>query len=284
MRALCVKNTMSHDISSILDFDDKFHEHFSEVANRFVPELGKSKYPVTFKTLIGLMGTANSVKLGIYDLAEESDMHLYIIKILHRTLIEHYLKFYYILFRLHNEKSEGVGVEYRKYSGISETMAFINASTASMSIIGLSKEKEIIKTLKKNHPDLNISKKELNDIPFRWKHRNIIKYIKDNTGIVQNEKSYLLKLIVQYSELSSFIHGGTFAEEYYYDAYSENKLDELVYDEVFEACFMAASMKSHLMMAVTMIDNSYAQDMVKISELLREFLAHTHNKLIQREF
>ena len=262
---------MKHDISEILNFDDKFHERFSEIGDKFIPTLAKSKYPITFKTLIGLMGTANSVKLGIYDLAEESDTHLYIIKILHRTLIEHYLKFYYILFRLHNDKTDDVGIEYRKYSGISEIMAFIDASAVSMSIVGQSKDKQIIKMLKALHPEYNVSKKELNEITCKWKYRSIIKYIKNNMGMIKNEKSYLLKLIPQYSELSSFIHGGTFAEEYYHDVFSNDKLKEVVYNEVLEACLMAASMKVHLMFAITMIDNKYSKDMDALSKIMADF-------------
>ena len=263
---------MDYDLQKVLDFDDGFNESFEEIGNKFIPILASSEYPVTSQTLIGLMATTNSVKLGIYDLAEACDTHLYIIKILHRTLIEHYLKFYYILFRFINDSSDEVGIEYRKYSRISEALAFINASSVSSAMIGKSTESQILKQLKKDHPEFEISKKELNEITYKWKHRSIVKYIKNNTSIIQNERSYLLKLIPEYAELSSFIHGGTFAEQYYHDVFNADKLKQIVFNEVFEAAFMAASMKMHLMLAVIKIDNSFSSDMLILAKLVGDFL------------
>jgi len=150
---------MEYDIQKILDFDDSFHEKFDKIGNRFIPVLAASEYPVTAKTLIGIMASANSVKLGIYDLAEACDEHLYINKVLHRTLIEHYLKFYYILFRFINENSDEAGIEYRKFSGIKETLSFINASAVSSSIVGKSTENQVLKRLKKEHPEFESTKK-----------------------------------------------------------------------------------------------------------------------------
>ncbi|MDH3348225.1 MAG: hypothetical protein OEM02_09055 [Desulfobulbaceae bacterium] len=140
---------MDYDLQKILDFDDSFHKSFEEIGNKFMPVLAHSEYPVTSQTLIGLIASANSIKLGIYDLAKSCDTHLYIIKILHRTIIEHYLKFYYILFRFLNTSSDEVGIEYRKYSSISETLALINAASVSRAIIGKSTATQILKKLKK---------------------------------------------------------------------------------------------------------------------------------------
>ncbi len=263
---------MDNDIQKALDFDDAFHETFDEVGNRFIPIIKTSDYPNTIRTLIGLMASANSVKLGIYDLAEESETHLYVIKILHRTLIEHYLKFYYILFRFLNEKTDEVGIEYRKSSYINETFSLINASSASISIAGSTAESQVIKKLKKKYPEFEIPKKELNEIILKWKHRSIVKYIKKYTNIIQNEKSYILKIIPEYAELSSFIHGGTFAEEYYHSVFESGKLEEAVFNEVHEAALMAATMKLHLMFAVITIDKSFSKDMATISKIIGSFL------------
>jgi len=179
---------MSYEIDKILEFDDAFQEEFVEVVNRLVMSLKSSDFPFTALTLIGLMGTTNSIKLGIYELAEQCDTHLYVIKVLKRSLIEHYLKFYYILFRLLNENSDEVGLEYRKYSRISEILSFINASEASKKMVGISTDKQVLKQLKKTHPEFDISKKQLNQITLKWKHRSIVKYIKANTSIIENEK------------------------------------------------------------------------------------------------
>jgi len=263
---------MNKSIKPILDFDDDFHEKFEEIGNAGIPVLAKSEYLATSMTLTGLMASANAVKLGIYDLAEACDSHLYIIKLLHRALIEHYLKFYYVLFRFLNERTDAVGLEYRKYSYISETLALINASSVASSMIGKSTESQILKSLKKSHPDFDISKKELNAITYKWKHRSIVKYIISNTKIIGNEKSYLLKLIPEYAELSSFIHGGTSAEDYYRGVFSSEEINTLIYNEVFEAAYMASSMKAHLLLAITQVDKNFASDMKLLTKMIGEFL------------
>ncbi|WP_156486245.1 hypothetical protein [Marinomonas sp. TW1] len=269
---------MEFDYAEILEFDDQFHEKFGELGDKFIPILGASKYSVTGKTLIGLMASANSVKLGIYDLAEACDTHLYVLKVLHRTLIEHYLKFHYILLRALKEQSDDVGLEYRKYSTISETLAFINASEASMKIAGKPIDAQVLKKLRKDHPDLNISKRDLNEITYKWKHRSIIKYIKANSSFIKNESAYLLKLIPEYAELSSFIHGGTFAEEYYHEVFSEGKLREQMYYEVSEAAMMAATMKVHLMILVVTIDDTFQQGLEDLMSIIMSSASETHNK------
>ncbi len=260
------------EITGVLAFDDEFHESFEELANKFVPVLSESEYLATSLSLMGLIGSVNSIKLGIYDLAEECYTHLYVIKILHRTLIEHYLKFYYVLFRFLKEKNNDVGIEYRKYSKISETLAYINAADVSKSMVGTSTENQVLKKLKKENPELKISKKQLNDITVKWKHRNIISFLKNNTGLIQGEDSYFLKLIPEYAELSSFVHGGTFAEEYYHKVFDSGELKKEIYKEVAESCFIAASIKVHLMLAVVEIDSSFLEGMLTLAKKVSYFI------------
>jgi hypothetical protein len=263
---------MKYDISKILDFDERFFKKFEDVGDRFVPMLASSDFPVTALTILGLIGTANSIKLAIYDLAEESDTHLYIIKILRRTLIEHYLRFYYILLRFLDEETDEVGKEYRKFSNISEVKAYINASSVSWELAGKPIEKQILDKVNKDNPELNISNKELNEIVLQWKHRSIVRYIQNNTNIIHGENYYFPRLIQQYAELSSFIHGGTFAEEDYHASFEEGTLKKQLYNEVCETTFMTSSMKVHLMTAVVKIDATYLPEMEILTKEIEIFL------------
>jgi len=264
---------VAYDIEKILEFDDAFQEEFVDVGNRLIPILKVSNFPCTAQTLIGLMGTSNSIKLGIFELAEQCHTHLYVIKVLKRTLIEHYLKFYYILFRLLKENTDDVGIEYRKYSRISETLSFINASEVSKKMVGVSTDNQVLKLLKKSHPEFDISKKQLNEITLKWKHRSIIKYIKANTNLIENEKSFLLNLISEYSELSSFIHGGTFAEETYHQAFDSGNLEKLVYNEAFSSSFLCSSMRVHLLLPACKLNEQFQEDIIKLNTMVSGLLA-----------
>lgn len=274
---------MKASYQPILDFDDEFHDQFQIIGDKYFPELGDSEFPISFYTLLGLMATANSIKLAMYDLAEESDTHLYVVKLLHRSFIEHYLKFYYILFRLLNEKSDSVGIEYKKFSSIDETMAFINASNVSAKIVGKSTEETIHKQLKKKYPDLELSKKEIQNISSKWKHRHIIKYLKNNSSLIEDDKSIFLSLISQYAELSSFVHGGTFAEQYYHKLLSQNKLQAAVDEQLYEVAIMAAIMKCHLLIAVAKVDETAIEGMVELGIMATKFIDTSHNKYKQQD-
>ena len=76
--------------------DDELFECFSKVAKELVSEYKNSNYSQSITSLMGLMRTINSLKLAAFDLAEESETHLYAIKTLLRPAIEHFLRFSYL--------------------------------------------------------------------------------------------------------------------------------------------------------------------------------------------
>lgn len=267
---------MKFELADILDFDDWMHDTFARVGDRFVPILVSSEFPISSMSLVGLMSSANSIKLGIYDLAESCETHLYVLKILQRSLIEQFLRFQYILFRCLNEERDEVGLEYRKYSKISEILSYVNASSVAASMVGKPTEDVILKKLKKEYPDLSVSKKQLNEITGKWKHRSIIRYIKNNSNIADKQAGFLLGLIPKYAELSSFVHGGTSAEEFYHEVLDAGALKAEVYYAVEDACMIAALMKAFLLMLVVRVDASFKDDFNHLMSKLLEFSCTVH--------
>ena len=88
--------------------DDELFECFSKVAKELVSEYKNSNYPQSITSLMGLMRTINSLKLAAFDLAEESETHLYAIKTLLRPAIEHFLRFSYLQAQLVKNKNDCV--------------------------------------------------------------------------------------------------------------------------------------------------------------------------------
>lgn len=263
---------MDFKIDGILEFEDSFYDEWEKEANKFIPVLCNSKYLQTAAVLVGLTASITSIKLSIYALAEDSETNLYSAKILHRTLIEHYLKFNYILARFLTEKTDEVGIEYRKYIQISEVLSYIKASEVAKSMVGTSTDSQVLEKLKKEHPELNISQKELGNITSKWKHRSIIKYLKDNSSFLGGDSPYLLKLIPEYAELSSFIHGGRSAEEYYHGSFDSDGLTKEIYREVAETCFLSNSIRVYLMLVAIEIDNSFTEGMVRLGNRMCDFI------------
>jgi hypothetical protein len=262
---------VNFEIDEILEFENSFHEEWEKEADKFIPVLCGSNYLHTTSSLVGLNASITSIKLGIYALAEDCETNLYPAKILHRTLIEQYLKFNYILARFLIEKTDKVGFEYIKYMRISETLSYIKASDVAKSMIGTSTDQQILKKLKKEHPELNISQKELGEVTSKWKHRSIIKYLKSNSSSLGGDNNYLLKLIPEYAELSSFIHGGRSAEEYYHRKF-EHGLAKEMYIEVAETCFLSNSVRVHLILAAIEIDDQFTTGMERLAQKMCGFI------------
>ena len=272
---------MTFNLDDVLVFDDSMHEDFEKIGDLFMPVLVKSEFPVTMQSLIGLMASINSIKLGIYDLAEKCDTHLYPVKILHRTLLEQFLRFEYLFQRFMEEGSEDVGIEYRKYSKISEFNAYVNASQVAITMAGKSTDDVILKKLKKKYPELEISKKALNEISGKWKHRNIIRYLTSRNKQSKAGYSFLLNIIPEYAELSSFVHGGASAEEYYHEIFDNGELKEEMSNVSASVCLLAATVKGHLLIAVTKIDSSFEEERDSLMSKVLEFACSLHNKSMQ---
>ena len=261
---------MRPSISDVFEFDDEIHDYYEGLGNKFIPLLRDSDFPQTSRTLVGLMGSVNSIKLAIFDLAEASETHLYEIKILRRTLIEHYLRFYYVLFRCLKENSDEVGEEFRKYSYISETIAFLKASDVSNQISGKATDQQVYEKVKKEHPEFNVSKNQITKITSRWGHRNVIRYLKEQCNLIE-DGSPILRMIPEYAQLSSFLHGGTLAQDYYHEVFGSGHLEDIVYREVSQSCFLASIVKLHLLLLVIKIDDQFADGIVHLTKLLYEY-------------
>ncbi|MEM8943175.1 MAG: hypothetical protein AAGC91_13555, partial [Pseudomonadota bacterium] len=60
------------------------------------------------------------MKRSVFGLAVLGESHLYAVKTLHRPIIEHYLKFLFVLFRFRENRDDYHGLEYITYSRVSE--------------------------------------------------------------------------------------------------------------------------------------------------------------------
>ena len=60
--------------------------------------------------------------------------------------------------------------------------------------------------------------------------------------------TFFRELVVQYSELSSFVHGGMIAETYYHDAFSSRTLENKLREDISLFSFLAATARSHMLM------------------------------------
>lgn len=174
----------------------------------------KSKFPRSAKAL-----TTYSLKLqylsnSINFCKETGDY--YSLCVLFRTLLEHYFRHLYIYSRALREGSDDVGIEYYGKLNGHEDLCFLRSN------ISLNTKLTGEKSIWSLGGDQN---KNLDDIAQNFKINNILSYL--NEGIGENKeiqtisKDFFNRYSRHYSTLSSFVHGGPYAEKYM-ELYSKN--------------------------------------------------------------
>jgi hypothetical protein len=167
----------------------------------------KSNFPISAKAL-----TTNSLKLhyinnSVYLCKETEDY--YSLCILFRSLLEHYFRHLYIFSRALREGSDKVGIEY--YGGLNghEDLCFLRSN------FSLNKKLDGEKSSWNLESEEN---KNLDYVARNFKINNILAYLHEGfekeKGIQVISKDFFNTYSRNYSTLSSFVHGGPYAEKY----------------------------------------------------------------------
>ncbi|MFZ2522232.1 MAG: hypothetical protein WAX44_00980 [Minisyncoccia bacterium] len=175
----------------------------------------KSKFPKSAKALttysLKLQYLSNSINLC------KATNDYYSLCVLFRSLLEHYFRHLYIYSRALKENSDEVGIEYYGKLNGHEDLCFLRSNFSLNT--KLSGEKSIWSLRDEQN-------KKLDDVAQNFKINNILSYL--NSGIGENKeikaisKEFFNKYSRNYSTLSSFVHGGPFAEKYM-ELYSKDK-------------------------------------------------------------
>lgn len=141
----------------------------------------------------------------------------YSLCVLFRALLEHYFRHLYIYFRSLREGSDAVGIEYYGKLNVHEDLCFLRSN------MSLNTKMTGEKSTWSLGDDQN---KSLDDIAKNFKINNILSYlhkgIDENKDIETISKDFFNKYSQHYSTLSSFVHGGPYAEKYM-ELYSKDK-------------------------------------------------------------
>lgn len=150
----------------------------------------------------------------------QNSINVYSTQILLRSLIEHFLIGFYVFLRVRIDKADDVGIEYYDFYQNSE---YLKQETYSIQIEDI-KNKQNCKVdadrLKQKFPHLNnLEQKVLQDYHFEGNKfaniKNIGKYLIENKDFepkLQPITIIFVDLIDLYNYLSSYVHGGPFAE------------------------------------------------------------------------
>jgi hypothetical protein len=207
---------MIEKIEKLKRIDDEIFEEVKKASAHFPWLFKESSIPKTAELLIMYMSSTNCIKSSIFDCAEKED--IYTVKLLFRSMIEHFLRFQYIWFNYTEGGKEEFSSKFYIKLMLSEKLSLMKSTN---SVNGIQKKEgktvdEMWNDLEKIDPRFaSYTKPEITKFSESISIKNIIKkleeYINDNKIEKLNNNTFLTELILRYSTLSSFVHGGIYA-------------------------------------------------------------------------
>ena len=218
------------------------------------------------------------IKNGIYDQIEHNN--LYSANILYRTLIEHYLKAQFILLESLKDGNDNIGKEYYQFADASEKLQLGSAYKRAGEILFPEKTfDDVFEVLKEMFPEFKeYSKKEIRNNTAKFNYRQIVEALYDLFYVQQNTQgngnNFLVNLIPEYSDLSSYVHGGPAADK---SILNLSKIGlSAVEDQIIEVFYKTIMLSTHfnslLYMFALKFDENYKEVFINIQSELDKLM------------
>jgi hypothetical protein len=196
-----------NNIEKIRDLDEEIFEEFKIYSNKVLFSKFSTRFPSTAQLSNSFTISTNFIKNSIFDCSETDDF--FGVKILFRSLIEHYLRFSFIWFNWMKTKSDYDAKRYLDFTHAREVLDTIKADIDSYKLSNPDFKIDNWNELLSQIPSCkNLSKKEIEEETLKYTYKNIIKLLKEiDEG--KKDTTPFGSLIKEYSKLSSFVHGGS---------------------------------------------------------------------------
>ena len=257
-------------LEKIRDLDDLIFEEFQNYFPKTVKSAFSKKYPKTFHVSNLFTVSTNFIKNSVFDCSENDD--LFGVKILFRSLIEHYLRFKYVWFNWMKTQNDNISERYLEFTEAREKLDQIKSAIAEHKISNPEFEIESWEKIFEEIPSLKkYSKKEIEKETLKYTYKNIIKILKEIDENTENETTFFSSLIGEYAKLSSFVHGGAGAhnEMFYFNDESKRK------EEYMRICAltyqMAGTVKLFTTLMIVQTDkNEFEKHYLMLDNLLKK--------------
>ena len=203
-------------LEKLRDVDERIFEDFQVATDNYLRKLLlESEFPRTAEICYMYISGSNFLKNSIFDCTETEDY--YSVSVLLRSIIEHYLRFKYFWFNNAKFKDDSYALKFITAIDFKEKIDMERSLNAVKQIrqINQKSSDEIWNDLISVNKDFaRFTKREISEFSQSLSIKNIIKYIEKTMGEGGFETdTFLQKLIIQYSNMSSFVHGGLFAHK-----------------------------------------------------------------------
>jgi hypothetical protein len=174
------------------------------------------RFPVAAEVLFDLAERMDDIYQGMIDLAKWENV--YSILIQYRALVEHCIKFQYIVHKTTEENSDSTAEQYKKHLFISEVLAE-QAGVLDMEDLlnQAEKQTDFIEFLIKRFPGLEgFDKSNQQELSAAIGQFNLKTMVKHLTGEFRKRATpdvdrMMAMILPEFSQVSSFTHGGAYA-------------------------------------------------------------------------
>lgn len=196
------------EIERIRDLDDEIFQEFQEYFPKTINSKFKKEFPITSSLAAMIDTSCTFIKNSVFDSCETDDY--YGAKILFRSLIEHYIRFNYLFINWAKTKTDAFAKKYLEYGNAREVLDLIRAKVWEQQLFDSDFKIDDWDTFLKEHPNFkDKTRKEVEAETKRYSFKNIVKFL--NVEFQKGDRklsSFLGTLIIEYSNLSSYVHGG----------------------------------------------------------------------------
>ncbi|MES2727395.1 MAG: hypothetical protein V4643_09865 [Bacteroidota bacterium] len=201
---------MIKTIEDLRVLDDEIFKDFNKLVNH-LPFLLKSDFKNTVEICSMFMYSSDCLKRGIFDCVKSNDT--YSINVLYRSINEHFFRFKYFYFNNSSFKDDSYAFLFKTSLDFSEKMAIEKAinSAKQMKNEGIKTPKEIWDSLVSSNKDFGkFTKEDTSEFSKSLSIKNIIRYLEKKVSASETD-TFLQDRIIEYSLLSSYVHGGIYA-------------------------------------------------------------------------
>lgn len=256
-------------IETLRDWDDEIFEELKMYFPKTVNSTFRTKYPKTYILLSMFDTGATFLKNSIFDSCEGDDY--YGAKVLFRSLIEHFVRFQYLFVNWGKTKSDVFAEKYIEYGNAREVLDLMKAKISEQQLFDPNFKIDDWDVFLKEHPHfINKSRKEVDSETRKYTFRNIVNFLNEEFKTGNYEmSSFLGHLIIEYSNLSSFVHGGMKSYMEIMDANSEDKRNN-EYERIAGIAFQtSSSIKLFTTLMYSQTDReAFATHYLKINEII----------------
>lgn len=204
---------MTDRLDTLRDIDDEIFETL-KFATPFIDWFFReSPIPKTSELCWMFITSTNFIKNSIFDCAETEDV--YSVKVLMRSLLEHFLRFNYINMKFIKNGNDSESQKYFSVMEVSENIRLLRSIKNGFTIIGddsLEMDKIWDEFCEKFPKYKVFDKKEIENLAKELTIKNILDYTQKEIGKTTYEFSgNQMSILIEYSNLSSFVHGGVYA-------------------------------------------------------------------------